>query len=101
MYVILCCIFRTVVNLRFPGFFAYSSGCVIVVEDLNAGSQQHLIGLLLSLLFYLCIAVYNLSSWTLNPAILYCLLLCMLTDIDTPGSCLVGWSVSHCSEKAG
>lgn len=26
------------------GFFAYTAGCIVVVEDLNAGTQQHLMG---------------------------------------------------------
>ncbi|XP_064636675.1 WD repeat-containing protein 90-like [Lineus longissimus] len=26
------------------GFFAYSSGCIVVVEDLNKGTQRHLLG---------------------------------------------------------
>ena len=35
-------------NLSAAGFFAYTSGCVVIIEDLNAGSQQHLIGLTFS-----------------------------------------------------
>jgi len=34
------------------GFFAYTNGCVIVVEDLNAGSQQHLVGLIYAFSFF-------------------------------------------------
>lgn len=26
------------------GLFAYTSGCVIVIEDLNTGNQRHLMG---------------------------------------------------------
>jgi len=43
--------FKIYDKFGFSGFFAYTSGCVIIVEDLNAGSQQHLIGLSFSLVF--------------------------------------------------
>lgn len=28
----------------FPGLFIYTSGCVVIVEDLNTSSQQYLQG---------------------------------------------------------
>ena len=43
------------------GVFAYSSGCLLVVEDLNAGSQQHLSGILEILEFFPQIVLKILS----------------------------------------
>ena len=48
-YQVLNEIFWVCCGYFYAGFFAYTSGCVIIVEDLNAGSQHHFIGVAFSL----------------------------------------------------